>query len=112
MASTNEVHDIVNIDVVDQKQKDRLSQKLKTELESLEQQFVVDKAKLKAIAERFQEELEEGLKDNGQNIVSYAIWFSNHELTCRGDVCHVGAGVSIGQGERLISDGRPWWHES
>lgn len=70
MTSTNDVRDIVNIDVVDQKQKDRLPDRLKAEFQDLEKQFVVDKSKLKAISARFQEELEEGLKANGSNIVS------------------------------------------
>lgn len=61
----------MNIDVCDQKQKDRLPENMKNELEDLERQFTVDKQKLKDITKRFQEELEEGLQENGKNIVWY-----------------------------------------
>ena len=47
-----------------------LSPELRHELKCIGEQFTVDTAKLKAISERFQEELLEGLERDGGNIVS------------------------------------------
>lgn len=48
---------------------DGLSGELQVELEKLEELFTVNTEKLKQITKRFQEELEEGLQENGKNIV-------------------------------------------
>ena len=42
---------------------------LQRELESIEEQFNADTAKLKAISKRFEEELQEGLERDGGNTV-------------------------------------------
>jgi hexokinase len=48
---------------------ENLSPELKKELQDLEEQFEVDKAKLKEIVVRFGEELVEGLQKDGANLV-------------------------------------------
>lgn len=44
---------------------------LQDELRSLEEQFKVDTTKLKKISKRFEEELQEGLRKDGANIVGH-----------------------------------------
>ncbi|KAK5942259.1 hypothetical protein PMZ80_004822 [Knufia obscura] len=73
MAATNKIDGLV--DGTNEKQKGPdLPTELRDELEKLEQQFYVDRKKLKQISERFQQELEEGLQDHGKNIAMYVTW--------------------------------------
>jgi hexokinase len=51
-----------------------MSQTLEQHLEDLERLFWVSKEKLKTISQRFQEELEEGLAEDGQNISMNVTW--------------------------------------
>ncbi|KAK5075584.1 hypothetical protein LTS08_001349 [Lithohypha guttulata] len=73
MAGANQ-KGIVNIDTIDGHQKEGLPKELRDELDKLEKQFTVTTEKLKEITKRFQEELEEGLKENGKNIAMFVTW--------------------------------------
>ncbi|KAF2097559.1 putative hexokinase HXK1 [Rhizodiscina lignyota] len=53
---------------------DSLSRDLRTEIERLDELFWVSGETLKAISKRFQEELDEGLQENGRNIAMYLTW--------------------------------------
>ena len=44
------------------------------EVERIRAEFTVDSAKLKAIADQFLKELEEGLEKDGANIVGLSTW--------------------------------------
>lgn len=51
------------------KTSETLPEALQTELHKLEDDFTVDTQQLKRITSRFREELKEGLREDGQNIV-------------------------------------------
>jgi hexokinase len=66
---------------------------LKTQIDKLEEQFVVTTAKLKEISDHFVSELKKGLSDEGGSIVSGIITGSWQELTCTAHDSHLVHGL-------------------